>query len=291
MCFKIAVASGKGGTGKTTVSVSLFKFLSEKLENSVTLVDCDVEEPNTPFFFGDAKLLKKENINQLIPSIDIDRCTFCKKCVEYCEFNAISIIPSVKYAQIDASLCHSCGACSVACEYEAITEHPSAIGKLYNYSTSFGSGLTVGKLKVGSAMQTLVVGKTKASVTTSPKLILFDSPPGTSCPVVETIADTDYVVLVTEPTPFGFHDIKLMIELVENLNIPFGVIINKAGMGNHQVHDFLIQRNIELLGEIPFLKSYATNYSNGELFENIPVEIERTFQIIANRLVQIMKNS
>ncbi|MFA9391816.1 MAG: P-loop NTPase [Prolixibacteraceae bacterium] len=286
MNYKIAIASGKGGTGKTTVSVNLYKYLSEALNNSVRLIDCDVEEPNDLLFFNNAIQLNQTTATQLIPHINTDHCTFCGKCAEYCEFNAISIIPSVKYAQVDASLCHSCGACSVACQFDAITEHEEAIGTISEFETSFGKGLTAGNLSIGSSMQTMMISKTKASLSNDQQITLFDSPPGTSCPVVETIADTDYVILVTEPTPFGLHDVQLMIELVHNLSKPFGLIINKAGLGNDELKKYIQANNIVLLGEIPFLKSYAASYSTGNLLQNPPAEIDQEYRKITSKILQ-----
>lgn len=286
MSYKIAIASGKGGTGKTTVSVNLFKTISESLNNNVQLIDCDVEEPNAHFFFTELTELEESTVYQIIPRIDPEKCRFCKKCVSYCEFNAISIIPSVKYAEIDPSLCHSCGACLVACSDSAITEHPHAIGKVTNYDTGFGQSFTSGKLKIGSQMQTMMIGKTKAFTNEANLVTLYDSPPGTSCPVVETVANVDYVVLVTEPTPFGFHDLKLMIELLQTIEKPFGIVINKADLGTNEVLNYIEENNFSLLGKIPFAKDYAGKYASGELLIDIPERIQREYTSIANQLIQ-----
>lgn len=286
MSFKIAIASGKGGTGKTTVSVNLFKWFNEKTNYMTHLIDCDVEEPNTLFFFEDAIQIDEQEALQQIPFIDTNQCTFCRKCEEYCEFNAITILPNHEIAEINKSLCHSCGACLVACNHHAITEHPESIGQIKSYNALNKNKLTVGQLKVGSAMQTLMISKTKEKTLGNEAITLFDSPPGTSCPVVESVADVDYVVLVTEPTPFGLHDVKLMIELVENMNKPYGLVINKSGIGNNELYKFIEDEKIELLGQIPFNKTYASKYSIGKILEEIPSEIETQYQQIAEKLAK-----
>ena len=284
MSFKIAIASGKGGTGKTTVSANLYYFIWKNGCNNIQLADCDVEEPNDAIFFQNADRESKKDVYQFIPKIDKVKCTFCCKCVEYCEFNAISVIPSVKFAEVNTDLCHSCGACSVACQFNAIEEKPEQIGTISYYDTSLGNGLIEGRLKIGSAMQTMVIKELKKSVSHENAITIYDAPPGTSCPVVETVADTDYIILVTEPTPFGLHDLKLMTELLNDLQKPFGVIVNKAGLGNREVYEYLKEEQIELLGEIPFNKEYAANYAAGAILDDIPVNIEKQYLKIIKKL-------
>jgi MinD superfamily P-loop ATPase len=284
MSYKIAIASGKGGTGKTTVAVSLFHFIYQNFCRNIQLVDCDVEEPNDHIFFPKAIKQSEKQITQLIPEIHSDHCSYCRKCAEFCEFNAIVIIPQAEFAEINASLCHSCAACLFACKENAITERPHSIGQVSLYDLKVGNGLIEGKLKIGSAMQTSLIRKLKKHASSESEIILYDAPPGTSCPVVETIIDTDYVILVTEPTPFGLHDLKLMLEILEEIKKPFGIIINKAGMGNNDVYEFIEKKNAELLGEIPFLQEYASNYAKGELLSAIPGEISESMQRIVNRI-------
>jgi len=285
MSYKIAIASGKGGTGKTSVSVHLLQQLSNA--HHVTLVDCDVEEPNDHLFFAHLKLLKSEKEYLQVAQIDTAKCSYCRKCVEYCEFNAISVIPPVEYAKINADLCHSCGACLVACSDQAIDEVPSYIGETIFNQNSDNSKLIEGRLKIGSPMQTNLIRKLKKkSLEEKSRLILFDAPPGTSCPVVETIADTDYVIMVTEPTPFGLHDLKLGIHLIQEMNIPFGIIINKAGGNFKDTHEFIQSNGFELLAEIPFSKEYATIYSSGNILTNTPQEFLDIYQQIGNTLLE-----
>ncbi|MCK5137465.1 MAG: ATP-binding protein [Bacteroidales bacterium] len=285
MPFKIAVASGKGGTGKTTVAVNLFHLFSKEHTPKIQIIDCDVEEPNDVLFFPNAKFSSEQTATQLIPEIDNGECTFCRKCVEYCEFNAVVVIPPVKFAEVNASLCHSCGACVVACEYGAISEKPEKIGTIKHYRIGPHSIISEGRLKIGSAMQTLLIKQVKQEALMDMDVIIYDAPPGTSCPVVETVADSDYVILVTEPTPFGLYDLKLTVELLKDLRIPFGVIINKAGLGDYKVHEFLLHEHIELLGEIPFHRNYASQYAKGDIFANIPGEIETQYKSIIQKLM------
>ena len=286
MSYKIAIASGKGGTGKTTVSVNLFTRLNESPEGRIHLVDCDVEEPNDIIFFNDAVLTGVNEISQLIPTINKDKCTFCRRCVDYCEFNAIVVIPPVEFAEVNPSLCHSCGACLVACEEGAISEHPESIGTVNFYRTKKVNGLAEGKLKIGSAMQTMLIKELKKRISDANDIIIYDAPPGTSCPVVETISDANYVILVSEPTLFGLHDLKLMVNLVRELEIPFGVIINKAGLGSNSIYKYLKHENIELLGEIPFSKEYASLYAEGKIMELVPNAIRDSYSEILNSLNQ-----
>ncbi len=283
--MKIAVASGKGGTGKTTVSVNLYRTIAKYSDENVRLVDCDVEEPNDTIFFNNPKLIDKKDVHQLIPKIDVEACTFCKKCVEWCEFNAITIVKNLGFAEVNNYLCHSCGACSIACEFGAITEYPQALGIISHFDTGIGNGLSEGRLKIGSAMQTALIKEVKKEVAKHESVIIYDAPPGTSCPVVETVSDADYIILVTEPTPFGLHDLKITVELLKDLHKPFGVIVNKAGLGSNEVYAFLKENSIELLGNIPFIKEYAASYASGDILNNIPLEIETTYRKIAEKLM------
>lgn len=284
MLYKIAIASGKGGTGKTTVAVNLFQRLNDICRKKVQLVDCDVEEPNDIIFFPGAKKTNEINAFQLIPEINKDECTFCRKCVEYCEFNAIVVIPHINFAEVNSNLCHSCGACTLACSNNAIQEKQESIGTIATYTTVDGNSILEGRLKIGSAMQTMLIGELKQHISKEKEIILFDAPPGTSCPVVETTHDADYVILVTEPTPFGLYDLKLMVELLEEIKKPYGVIVNKAGLGNNDIYTFLETKRIELLGEIPFMKKYAECYANGDFTNEVPQEISDSYTKIVSKL-------
>lgn len=283
--MKIAIASGKGGTGKTTVSVNLYYFLSKEFENRVQLIDCDVEEPNDSLFFPNIERSSEKQVFSLVPKIDAVKCTFCKKCAEWCEFNAITIVKSLKFAEVNADLCHSCGVCSVACNFNAITEYQKPLGVISCFDNGFGMGLVEGRLEIGSAMQTSLIKGVKKETSNDATITLYDAPPGTSCPVVETVADADYVILVTEPTPFGLNDLKITVDLLFDLSIPFGVVVNKAGLGDNEIYHFLKEKNIELIGTIPFSKSYAKKYSSGDLLQNIPGEVEEYYK----KIIEILK--
>lgn len=286
MASTIAVASGKGGTGKTTVATNLYRLLSEQYPGEVMLVDCDVEEPNDILFFPQASREHEITVNQEIPTIDTSKCTYCRKCVEYCEFNAIVVIPPVKFAEINSSLCHSCGACLVACESDAILVNNQAIGTINKFQEGFGNGILEGRLNIGSAMQTMVIRSLKRAIPERNGLSILDAPPGTSCPVVETVYDADFIILVTEPTPFGLHDLKLMVNLVREIEKPFGVVVNKANLGNRKIYDYLASEDIELLAEIPFNKSYASQYAQADLFKKIPVEIKLAYDKLMLNLME-----
>ena len=281
MPLKIAVASGKGGTGKTTVAVNLYRHFSKQMAGNVLLVDCDVEEPNDSLFFPGSKRLFSREETQEIPVIDTANCSFCRRCAEYCEFNAIVVIPPARFASVNEELCHSCGACMVACDQDAIRVKYLPVGTINHYEAGNGKGILEGNLKIGSVMQTMLIRKLKSAIPSHPDLILFDSPPGSSCPVVESVSESDYIILVTEPTPFGLYDLRIMIELVRNLDIPFGVVINKAASGFRDLYSFLEEEKIDLLAEIPFSRKFASNYAEGELFSEVPAAVSNAFSQLA----------
>ncbi len=285
MGYKIAIASGKGGTGKTTVSVQIFQLLLKEFDN-VILVDCDVEEPNDRIFLSSADLNHRQEVFQKIPVIQNENCTYCRKCAEYCVYNAIVVIPSAQFAEVNASLCHSCGACLVACDHKAITEYDSSIGEVSTFSTNNNkTALFEGRLKVGSSMQTMLIKKLKQLVPASEEILLYDAPPGTSCSVVETVIDADFVILVSEPTPFGLHDLKLAVELMRDLGKSFGVVVNKAGVGNSEIYNYISTEQVELLGEIPYNMDFASSYAKGEVkTEVIPRDISMAFKGIVQSL-------
>ncbi len=286
MSYKIAIASGKGGTGKTSFSLHLYVAIQKYWTSAVQLVDCDVEEPNDLIFFPDARKISGKKIYQIIPSIDSEACIYCGKCQEYCEFNAIVVIPAVKFATVSPELCHSCGACFIACGSGAIKEIPNEIGEISEYSVNKNSfpDIIEGRLKIGSAMQTLLIRKLKKEISAEAEVILYDAAPGTSCPVVTTISDADFVVLVTEPTPFGLHDLKLSIEVVKDMKKEFAIFINKDGLGNADTDNYLKSENITILGRQVFDRTFASNYAHGILMENISEKTNRIFKNMVNKI-------
>ncbi|HKK61663.1 MAG TPA: ATP-binding protein [Bacteroidales bacterium] len=292
MHHSIAIASGKGGTGKTTIAVGLYNVLSGKGKTGkkneaidVVLADCDVEEPNDKLFFDHLELKNAIEISKKVPVISKSNCTYCRKCVEYCEFNAIVVLPPAEYTAVNNDLCHSCGACLVACEYDAITEVDEHIGHVNTFADSNGKiTLNEGRLKIGSTMQTMLIRETKKRVKQTDGLIIFDAPPGSSCPVVETIADTDYVILVAEPTPFGLHDMTLMVEILQEMEIPFGIVINKAGLGDKSIYEYIQKNKLTLLAEIPFSREFAQVYASGDMRKTPPI-IQNTFNQVAEKIM------
>lgn len=213
--MKIAITSGKGGTGKTTVSTGLFQVLTKYMKYNVQLLDCDVEEPDCHIFIK-ASPKTKYPVNIAIPTIDPEKCTFCGKCKNACAFNAIVMLPPAKFIEVNESLCHGCGACKYVCDEGAITEKKMEIGQIEHFDYYAKDEFIEGRMNVGNALQTRVIRETiKHSKNNG--IILFDSPPGTSCPVVATVSKADYVIMVTEPTPFGLHDLKLMVETVKQI--------------------------------------------------------------------------
>jgi MinD superfamily P-loop ATPase len=260
--LKIAVASGKGGTGKTMVSTNLF-WTIQKTGLPVTLVDCDAEEPNVAeFVSGD--ILYTHTVTQNIPVINTELCVFCGKCFEYCNYNAIVYLPSNQFIQVVEDLCHDCGACSVACHFGAITEKQKQLGTVKTMYLNSHSEIIEACADVGVYSPVPVIKKAIKEASNS-YLAIYDSPPGISCPFIATVEKADFVVLVTEPTPFGLNDLKLSVETLQQLKKPFGVIVNRAGLGNREVYDWLEQNNIPLLLEIPFDREIARIYSEGRL--------------------------
>lgn len=284
--MNIAIASGKGGTGKTTVSVNLYYFLSKEFDNKVQLIDCDVEEPNDLLFFAEHTLESSKEVKQKVPFIDTAQCTFCRKCAEYCEFNAIVVIPQVKFAEVIASLCHSCEACFYACEQDAIKSKFNPIGEINQYEVGHLPGVLEGRLEIGSAMQTALIRELICNADTEAEILIFDAPPGTSCSVVETVANVNYVILVTEPTPFGLHDLKLSVELLKELQKNFGIVINKSGLGNDEVYNYIQENDLELIGEIPFSKQFAVGYAKGNLMQELPDSVDQSLKNISDTILK-----
>lgn len=252
----VAVASGKGGTGKTTVAVNLALSIG-----NVQLLDCDVEEPNAHLLLH-LKESRKEPVYIPVPVVTEQLCDYCGKCSEFCEYNAI-FVGSNKIL-IFPELCHSCGGCALVCPRKAISEKQHKIGTL-NFGSSNGLELVYGELEVGEPLAIPVIKAVKKQMK-SDRNVILDSPPGTSCPVIETVKGSNYCVLVTEPTPFGLHDLKITVEVLEDMGIPFGVVVNRAGVGDRKVYDYCKEKKIPVLLEIPYKREIAELYSRGVPF-------------------------
>jgi len=269
----IAVASGKGGTGKTTIAVNL----AYALDRDVQLLDCDVEEPNAQLFLKGA-LLSTEEVTIPIPQIDASLCNGCGECSRFCEYNAI-----VSYGTMPlvfADMCHGCGGCMKVCPPQAIREVDHRIGVIETFSAGKIT-LIQGKLDIGAAMAPPLIRAVKLKMDNRIP-ILLDAPPGTSCPVITTLRGADFVALVTEPTPFGLNDLILAVETVREMDLPFGVIINRSGSGDARVNFYCADENIPILAEIPDDRKIAEAYSRGELIGKVFPEYRLIFEKIIN---------
>ncbi len=279
--MKIAIASGKGGTGKTTLSTNLALALAAN-GRSVAYLDCDVEEPNGHIFLA-PQFDRSRDVSIPVPIVNDDKCTYCGACGEVCRFSAILVLGEKVIAFPE--LCHGCGACSLVCEEQAITEVDRRIGTVEDGRTAEGILFTRGLLDVGESMAPPVI---HAVLKTNPAtdVTILDAPPGTTCPTIEAIRDADVVVLVTEPTPFGLSDLKLAVEMVRTLGIPFGVVVNRAGAGDLEVHEYCEVEGIEIWLEIPDDRRIAELYSRGEPAVRTMPELEQDLSRLAAHLAE-----
>ena len=279
--MKIAVASGKGGTGKTTVAVNM----ALSVDFPVTLVDADVEEPNGVFFLP-LSLKKSGDVSIREPVVNSSRCTSCGACAKACRFNAIAITP--KGAMIFPELCHACGGCFMACREGAITERTRIIGSLSQGKAS-NLHFIQGELNVGEALAPPVIREAKKQADEN-YLVIIDSPPGTACPMVAAVSDADFVLLVTEPTPFGLTDLKLAVETVRTLGLPFGVVINREGIGDEGVREYCAREGIEILGIVHDDRTVAEHYSRGIPAVAISEEYKTLFKEILRKAAERMRS-
>jgi MinD superfamily P-loop ATPase len=257
----ICIASGKGGTGKTTVAVNLVTVLG----GNGQYLDCDVEEPNG-YLFLRPKIEYSEIGSVPVPKVDLEKCDFCRKCAEFCQFNAIAVLG--KNVLTFPELCHSCGGCKLVCPKEAISEIPKEIGKLEK-GVAGEVEFVHAHLNVGEAMAVPLIERVKKEIKPN-KIAIIDAPPGTSCPVIASLKGANVAILVTESTPFGLYDLKLAVGVVRILKIPLGVVVNRADLGDKKVFDYCSKENIPILTTIPFDKSIAQTYAKGELLVKNP---------------------
>jgi len=278
----LSIASGKGGTGKTTVAVNLALSLDEN--QPVQFLDCDVEEPNAHFFLKPEIAMRIE-VTLPIPEILEDKCTFCGKCAEVCAYNAIAVLKD--NVLVFPELCHGCGGCSLLCPEKAINEKGQRIGDI-----EFGSTNDIqfiqGKLDIGQAMSPPLIREVKKHIN-STRTIIIDAPPGTSCPVVESVKGSDFSLLVTEPTPFGLNDLRLAVETLKKLEIPSGVVINRSDIGDSQVEEYCLEQNIPVLMTIPMDRNFAVAYSKGKTIIETQPDYREKFQELFRKILAIKK--
>jgi MinD superfamily P-loop ATPase len=268
----VSIASGKGGTGKTSVAVNMALSI-----RNAQLLDCDVEEPNAHLLLH-PKISRIEPVYVLVPFVNEESCDYCGKCSKFCQYNAIFV--SSEKIMIFPELCHSCGGCALVCPKKAITENKHKIGTLKSGSAG-DLKLVYGELEVGEPMAVPIIREVKRRIDKSRNVVL-DSPPGTSCPVIETVKGSDFCILVTEPTPFGLHDLKITVQVLEDMKIPFGVVINRAGIGDKKVYEYCREKSIPILLEIPFQRRIAELYSKGIPFSLEMPEWKEKFEALFN---------
>ena len=274
----LAVASGKGGTGKTTVSVNLARVLG----SDVMLLDCDVEEPNCRLFLGGVSC-EEETVGIPVPEVDEALCDGCGECGRFCAYHAIVSFGTVPV--VFPEMCHGCGGCARVCPRRAIRETDKRMGVVETIRTE-NITLIEGRLDVGAAMAPPLIRAVKSRLQKDLPAIL-DAPPGTSCPVIATLRGADFVALVTEPTPFGLHDLKLAVDTVRELGIPFGVVINRVGIGDDRVHLFCREENVSVLMEIPDDRRIAETYSKGFLIVDALPEYRGLFRTLAEGIFRL----
>ena len=274
----ISAASGKGGTGKTTVATNLALSL-----NNVQLLDCDVEEPNAHLFLK-PEIKEVRSVTIPIPKIDESKCNYCGRCSEVCAYNAIAVIKDK--VLVFPELCHGCGGCSILCPQNAITEQGKEIG-VVEIGAAGNIQFIHGRLNIGEAMSPPLIRAVKEYINPT-RTVIIDVPPGTSCPVIEGVKKSNFCILVTEPTPFGLNDLILAVEVLRKISIPFGVVINRSGIGFKDVEDYCQKENIPILMHIPFEKGIALAYSKGVPFTEEFPEYKEKFRELFEKIKNLI---
>lgn len=276
--MKIAIASGKGGTGKSTVSTNLAYLLSKTYKN-VCLLDCDVEEPNCHIFLK-PYFNSSGPVYVPIPQVNVQKCVQCGKCAEVCQYNALAFIKGK--VLVFGELCHGCGSCGLICPADAITETRREVG-VVEAGIACGFNFIYGKSRIGEAMSPPLIKVVKRQADKENfDIQILDCPPGTSCPVITAVSDTDYVIMVTEPTPFGLYDLKLAVDVIRKIGLPFGIVINRSGENDNLIEDFAKDEHIEILTKIPDSRAIAQCYSTGELILRTLPEFIEPFTPLVN---------
>jgi len=269
--MRIAIASGKGGTGKTTIATNLAVSIAG-MHEQVQYLDCDVEEPNGHIFLNpDIENTYSAAVD--VPEVDLNRCTGCGKCDRLCQYSAIICLKS--QAMVFEQLCHSCGGCKLVCAAGAITYKHREIGSVETGSAN-GVGFVHGKLNIGDIHTPPLIKQVKARAV-SDGIVIVDAPPGTSCPVIEAVKDADFVLLVTEPTPFGLNDLKLAVEMIRQLGMPFAVVINRADPDEKMTHEYCRTEDIDIIFEVPDDRRIAEAYSIGRIMVDVLPDYRKSF--------------
>jgi len=272
--MQIAVASGKGGTGKTTIATNLACSIA-RMDKPVQFLDCDVEEPNGHIFLK-PDIEKTEDVSIAVPEVDTELCNGCGKCGQLCQYSAIICLKDK--ALVFEQLCHSCGGCMAICPQAAIKEKQRRIG-IAEFGRADGVRYAAGKLDIGAIQSPALIKHIRQKAIDNGTIII-DVPPGTSCPVIEAVKGTDFVLLVTEPTPFGLNDLQLAVEMVRELEISFAVAINRCDIGDDRVVRYCQQQDIEILLEIPNDRLVAETYSQGiKIIDALPAYEEKFLQL------------
>jgi len=278
--LQISVASGKGGTGKTTIATNLAVAVA-RTGKDVAYLDCDVEEPNGHIFLK-PEITEQLDVTVPVPKVNMDKCTLCGECSAACEYHAIAVLG--KSGQVFPSLCHGCGGCIDVCPEDAIEEIPRTLGHI---SRGVGMGVKFyeGRLNVGEALSPPVT-KALRKLDTDSEVLIIDAPPGTSCPVIEAISGTDFVILVTEPTPFGLNDLGLAVGMVREIDLPFGVVINRSDTGDNKTKEYCLSEGIDILMEIPYDRQVAVAYSRGEMMFSVNSHYEASLYELYQNIVK-----
>lgn len=279
--MKIAVASGKGGTGKTTVALAL----ADSMKKSSVYVDCDVEEPNAHLFLN-PDLFMSQTVYSFIPEIDETKCNLCGKCEDICMFSSLVIIG--KKLMTYPAMCHGCRGCELVCPEKAISEGKRELGSV-EQGHAKQIRLLTGRLRIGEAMSPPLIKHLKSLLDDSCENVILDSPPGASCPMVATVRDADFVVLVTEPTPFGINDLSIAYEAIREMDVPCGLIINRAMPDNSLANEFAEENGIEVLLEIPDDRAIAEGYSKGIIITETRPELRQSFISVIDRITDAIE--
>ncbi|HHP7234022.1 MAG TPA: ATP-binding protein [Desulfobacterales bacterium] len=278
--MKLAIASGKGGTGKTTLAAALVSVWSRP----VVAVDLDVEEPNLHLFLQ-PEITGRQTATIEVPRVDKSKCTYCGKCAEICRFKAISVLGEVLITFPE--MCHGCGGCMAVCPENAVTPANRPLGEIL-WGKTANAEFWMGRLRVGEAMSPPLMRQVKSRLNESlagrNADVIIDAPPGVSCPAVNAVMDTDAILLVTEPTPFGFYDLRLAHQAFTPLGIPMGVVINRAGLGDRSVYEYCEEQHLPILGEVPYRRRIATAYAAGMVLSDLETEMHRFFSELADQI-------